>query len=125
MKRHAIVLFITLMLAPSLVLDAGLAQTQSGREPSKVVRITGCLVRGDEPGEVWLAQREGRIYGLEGGKIDLNAHLGHKVMVTGYLLPEGKEEAGEEAQKENRTGKRESADFRVRMLKMISKSCTQ
>ena len=59
-----------------------------------------------------------------GGKIDLNAHLGQKVSVTGYVLPEGKEEAAEEAQKENKAGKRETADFRVGVLKMISKSCT-
>lgn len=74
-------------------------------------------------GEVWLAQKDGRIYGLEGGKIDLNAHLGQKVRLTGYVLPEGKEEAAEDAQKEDNAGKRETADFRVRMLKMISKSC--
>ena len=86
--------------------------------------ITGCLVKGDEPGEVWLAQKNGRIYGLESGKINLNAHLGQKVIVTGYVLPEGKEEATEEAQKEDQAGKQETADFRVRMLKMISKSCT-
>lgn len=125
MKSHVIVLFITLMALPGLVLGAGLAETQSGREPSKAVRITGCLVKGDEPGEVWLAQKDGTIYGLEDAKIDLNAHLGQKVMVTGYVLPEGKEETSKEGQKENNTGKREGADFRVRMLKMISKSCTQ
>ena len=101
----------------------GVAQTRSAREPPKIVSITGCLVKGDEPGEVWLAQKNGRIYGLEGGKIDLNAHLGQRVLVEGYVLPEGKEEAAEEAQKENKAGKRETADLRVRMLKMISKSC--
>jgi hypothetical protein len=87
--------------------------------------ITGCLVKGDEPGEVWFAQKNGRIYGLEGGKIDLNAHLGQKVVVTGHVLPEGKEMAAEETQKENKASKHETADFCVRMLKMISKSCTQ
>jgi hypothetical protein len=87
------------------------------------VLIAGCLVKGDAPGEVWLAQKDGRIYGLEGGKIDLNAHLGQRVMLTAYVLPERKEEAAEDAQKENNAGKRETADFRVRMLKMISKSC--
>jgi hypothetical protein len=93
------------------------------KEPLKTVVITGCLVKGDESGEVWLAQKNGRIYGLEGGKINLNAHLGQKVLVEGYILPEGKEEAAEEAQKENKAGKRETADLRVRMLKTISKSC--
>jgi hypothetical protein len=83
-----------------------------------------CLVRGDEPKEVWLAEKSGRIYGLESSKIELNAHLGHKVIVRGYVLPEGKEGAGEEAQRQNKTGKRETADFHVLTLKMISTTCT-
>jgi hypothetical protein len=125
MRSHLIILFIALMLVPGLRLETGFARSRSANEPSKALLITGCLVKGDEPGEVWLAQKNGRIYGLEGGKIDLNAHLGQKVVVTGYVLPEGKEMAAEEAQKENKASKHETADFRVRMLKMISKSCTQ
>jgi hypothetical protein len=123
--NYAIALFLPLILAPSLFLETGLAQSHSGKEQFKVVQVTGCLVKGDEPGEVWLAQSDGKIYGLESAKIDLNAHLGQKVMVTGSIQPEGKEEGGEEAHRENKAGKRESADFRVRMLKVISKSCTQ
>jgi hypothetical protein len=125
MKSQVTILIIVVMLLPGLVLGRGLAQAQSGGQTSKAVRITGGLVKGDEPGEVWLAQKNGKIYGLESGKIDLNAHLGHRGMVTGHVLPEDKEEAGEEAQNENRTGKHESADFRVRMLKMISKGCRE
>jgi len=101
LKSHAIVLFITLMFMPSIVLDTGLSAKSGSRK------------------------KMGKIYGLEGGKIDLNANLGHRVIVTGYVLPEGKEEAGEDAQKETRTSKGESADFRVRTLKVISKSCTR
>jgi hypothetical protein len=51
--------------------------------------------------EVWLAQKDGRIYGLESSKIDRNAHLGHKVIVTGYVLPESKEEPAKK--RKNRT----------------------
>ena len=117
-------LFATLVFASSLGLRIGLAQTQSRKERPKAVSVTGCLVKGDEPKEVWLAEKDGRIYGLESSKIELNAHLGHKVIVRGYVLPEGKEEAGEEAQKQNKTGKRETADFHVLTLKMISTTCT-
>ena len=85
----------------------------------------GCLVKGDEPKEVWLAEKDGTIYGLESSKIELNAHLGHKVIVTGYVLPEGKEEPGDETHKQNKASKRETADFRVLTLKMISTTCTQ
>ena len=108
-----------------LGLRIGLAQTQSGNEPPKAVSVTGCLVRGDQPKEVWLAEKGGRIYGLESSKIELIAHLGHKVIVRGYVLPEGKEQPGEEAHKQNKTGKGETADFRVLTLKMISTRCTQ
>ncbi len=125
MKNPWMKLFATLVFTCSLGLRTGLAQTQSGKDPPKAVSVTGCLVKGDEPKEVWLAERNGTIYGLESSKIDLNAHLGHKVIVRGYVLPEGKKEIGEEAQKQNKTEKRETADFRVLTLKMISTTCTQ
>ena len=125
MNSPSLILFATLVFGSVLGLRAGFAQPQSGKEPPKTSSVTGCLVKGDEPKEVWLAQKDGRIYGLESSKIDLNAHLGHKVIVTGYGLPAGKEEAGEEAQKKSKTGKRETADFRVLTLKMISTTCTQ
>jgi hypothetical protein len=125
MKSPSVKLFATLVFASGLGLWTGFAQTQSGKEPPKTSSVTGCLVKGDEPKEVWLVQKDGRIYGLESSKIDLNAHLGHKVIVTGSVLPESKEEASEEAQKQNKTGKRETADFRVLTLKMISRTCMQ
>ena len=123
MKSSLAKLFTTLVFASSLGLRAGLAQNQSGKEPPKAVSVTGCLVKGDEPKEVWLAEKDGTIYGLKSSKIKLNAHLGHKVSVWGYVLAEGKDEVGEEEQKQNKTGKRETADFRVLTLKMISATC--
>jgi hypothetical protein len=125
MQSPSLMLFATLAFASGLGLGTGFAQTQSGKEPPKASSVTGCLVKGDEPKEVWLAQKDGRIYGLESSKIELNAHLGHKVIVTGYVLPEGKEEPGDETRKENKASKRETADFRVLTLKMISTTCTQ
>src|SRR2546428_3390489 len=125
MKGPSMKLFATLVFASSLGLRIGLAQTQSRKERPKAVSVTGCLVKGDEPKEVWLAQKDGKIYGLESSKIELNAHLGHKVIVTGYVLAEGEEEHGDETHKENKASRRETADFRVLKLKMISTTCTQ
>jgi hypothetical protein len=125
MKSPSVKLLAALVFASSLGLGAGLAQTQSGKELPKTVSVTGCLVKGDEPKEVWLAQKDGRIYGLESSKIELNVHLGHKVIVTGYVPPEGKEEPGDETHKQKKASKRETADFRVLTLKMISTTCTQ
>jgi hypothetical protein len=125
MKSPSLMLFATLVFVSGLGLRIGFAQTESSKKPPKATSVTGCLVKGDEPKEVWLAEKGGTIYGLESSKIELNAHLGHKVIVTGYILPEGKEEAGQEAQKQDKTSKRETADFRVLTLKMISTACSQ
>ena len=125
MSSPSLVLFATLVFASGLGPRTGFAQTHSGKELPKAVSVTGCLVKGDEPKEVWLAQKDGKIYGLESSKIELNAHLGHKVIVTGYVLAEGEEEHGDETHKENKASRRETADFRVLTLKMISTTCTQ
>ena len=99
------------------------AQAQTSKKPAKAISVTGCLMKGDEPNEVWLEEKGGTIYGLESSKIKLNAHLGHEVTVTGYVLEEGKEEAGEEAKEQNKAGKNETADLRVLTLKMIGTTC--
>lgn len=115
----------TLVFACSLSPNTGLSQTQPAKKPPKAVRVTGCLVKGDESGEVWLAQKDGTIYGLEGSKIELNANLGHKVIVTGYVQPEDREEANEETKKQHKGGKIENADFRVLRLESIGAKCRQ
>ena len=118
-------LFATLVVAFSLGRGTVLAQAQPGKEAPKPISVTGCLVQGDEPKEVWLAAKDGTIYGLESSKIDLSAHLRQRVIVRGYVLQEGTEEAREGAQQQNKAVKRETADFRVLTLKMISATCTQ
>ena len=123
MNNLSMKLFAIAMVASSLNLGPRLARSQSGKASPKATSLTGCLVKGDEPKEVWLAQKDGRIYGLESSNIELNAHLGQKVIVIGYALPERKEKATEETQKQNEPGKRESADFRVLTLRVINTTC--
>lgn len=125
MKSPWMRLLVTLVCASSLGLRTGLSQSLFGKEPAKAISITGCLVKGDEPKEVWLAEQNGTIYGLESSNIDLNAHLGHRVVVTGHVVQEGKEGVGDEAQKRDKTGRPEASDFRVITLKMISRTCTR
>src|SRR5437016_6053532 len=61
MKGPSMKLFATLVFASSLGLRIGLAQTQSGKKRPKAVSVTGCLVKGDEPKEVWLAEKDGKL----------------------------------------------------------------
>jgi hypothetical protein len=124
-KTSSMTLFATLVVAFSLGRGAVLAQTQPGKETPKPISVTGCLVQGDEPKEVWLAAKDGTIYGLESSNIDLSAHLRQRVIVRGYVLRDVTEGAREGAQQQNKTVKRETADFRVLTLKMISATCNQ
>lgn len=56
------------------------------------VTVTGCLEKGHEPGEFKLSHASGgdaQQYELVAGKgVDLNAHLGHKVEITGEKASE-------------------------------------
>jgi hypothetical protein len=63
------------------------------------VTVTGCLEKGHEAGEFQLSHATGgdaQQYELIAGKgVDLNAHLGHKVEITGEKASEADEKGGE------------------------------
>lgn len=58
-------------------------------------------------------------------KIELKVHLGQKVIVKGFVLPEDKNEAGQKTHEPNGNAKNETADFRVLALKVISTTCSR
>ena len=114
------------LLGFAMILGVTTTVAQTNNEASKEVAFKGCLVRGDEPKEVWLAAKDGTIYALESSTIDLNQHLGQKVIVRGYVLHEGRD-AIDKKQEENKTSRTENADLRVLTLKlkMISTTCSK
>jgi hypothetical protein len=68
------------------------------------ITVTGCLEKGHEPGEFQLSHASGGAaeeYELIGAKnVDLSAHVGHKVEITGETASEadeGKKERKEAA----------------------------
>jgi hypothetical protein len=68
------------------------------------VTVTGCLEKGDEQGEFQLSHATGsdaQQYELTAGKgVDLNAHVGHKVEITGEKASAADAKGvGKEAQK--------------------------
>ena len=87
------------------------------------VTVTGCLEKGHEQGEFQLSHATGgnaEQYELIAGKsIDLNAHLGHKVEITGEKASEADEKSG---------GKKESKEtphehLKVSSLRHIAAKC--
>ena len=85
--------------------------------------VTGCLQKGDEPGEYSITGEDGKTYGLRSKAVDLSQHLGHKVTVTGTLRPESAEKEKGEAEEHEKKEAAEAGDIRVTNLKMVSDSC--
>jgi len=83
--------------------------------------VTGCLQKGDEPGEYSITGSEGKTYGLRSQNVDLSKHLGHKVTITGMLKPESTQKA--EAQESKSKEMNESGDILVTTLQMVNEKC--
>ena len=100
--------------------------SQAKMSTKEAKTVTGCLQKGDEPGEFALQADDGKVWELKSSNVKLEEHLGHKVSVTGSA----KEESRAEEKKEKKEGdvekaanKEEYGDIRVTSLKMISESC--
>ncbi|HET7443006.1 MAG TPA: hypothetical protein VFJ47_17015 [Terriglobales bacterium] len=94
--------------------------------------VTGCLQKGDEPGEFAITDEDGKTWGLHAGDdVKLADHVGHKVSVTGSATRESKEEKSAEKKEakegkvEPAAGKAEIGDLRVTKVTMVSTSCTK
>jgi len=101
-------------------------ENQAKTSAKEAKTVTGCLQKGDEPGEFALKADDGKVWELKSSSVKLEEHLGHKVSVTGS----GKEEsrAGEKKERnegavEKAANKEEYGEIRVTSLKMISDSC--
>ncbi len=104
-------------------------EKQEHKAMSHTKTVTGCLQKGDEPGEYSLKGEDGKTWGLRSKNVKLDEHIGHQVTVTGSAHRESKaqEKAEEkkEGQMENAAGKKEYGDLRVTNLKMVSDTCSK
>ena len=90
--------------------------------------VTGCLQKGDEPGEFSIVSEDGKRWGLRSISVKLDQHVGHQVTVTGSAARETKAEENKEqkeGQVEKASSKEEYGDLRVTTLKMVSDTCSK
>ena len=101
--------------------------TPVAQEPQKPASpettVTGCVQKGDQPGEVSITAEDGRIWELHSNTGKLDEHINHKVTVTGTVTRDSKAEAKKEGQVEKASGKQEYGDLLVSSLTMVSKTC--
>ncbi|HKV94376.1 MAG TPA: hypothetical protein VJW20_17650 [Candidatus Angelobacter sp.] len=116
------------LLVFGLAFSAYVSPTASAQEKPAggKTTVTGCLQKGDEPGEYSITGEDGKTYGLRSKAVKLSQHLGHKVTITGTLRAESAEKENGEAEEHEKNEKKEGAeagDISVTHLKMVSDSC--
>jgi len=89
--------------------------------------VTGCLQKGDEPGEFSITGKDGKTWGLRSKTVKLEEHVGHQVTVTGSPHRESKaeEKSEEKGAMEKASGHEEYGDLSVTSLKMVSGTCSK
>jgi hypothetical protein len=98
---------------------------QDNTKAAQPKTVTGCLQKGDDPGEFSITGEDGKSWDLRSSTVKLADHIGHQVTVTGSLTREAKAEQKKEGQVEKAAGKEELGELRVTSLKMVSQSCTK
>jgi len=117
---------LCLSLCPIALAQGTAAPEKQEKKAEKSTHtVTGCLQKGDEPGEFSITGEDGKTWGLRSTSVKLDEHLGHKVTVTGSTTHETKAEEKKEGQVENAASKAEYADLTVTSLKMVSESCSK
>ncbi len=103
--------------------------TPIAQEPQKPASpdttVTGCVQKGDQPGEVSITAEDGRIWELHSATSKLDEHINHIVTVTGTTTRDTKAEAKKEGQVENASGKQEYGNLLVSSVTMVSKTCSK
>jgi hypothetical protein len=127
----ATVAFALLVPAVSLAQDAAQAPTtptsatQAKQNPKTPSLVTGCLQKGDQPGEITLTAADGKIYDLRSDTVKFDEHVGHQVTATGTVTHETKAEDKKDGQVVNAASKEAYGDLNVTEVKMVSDTCTK
>jgi hypothetical protein len=102
--------FSAIMAGQVLAQGNNTAKGDLNKEP-KIVSVTGCLAQSDAPGTAkqYIIKSADMTYELEPGGENLNAHVGHKVTVSGISM-KGK-------------GPHDDDRIRITKLTMVSVMC--
>jgi hypothetical protein len=136
MKKFMFVVFAFALLAStvSLAQNAAKPETVPAAAPAaqltptaagQAITVTGCLLKGTQPGEVSITGADGKSYDLRSDTVKLAPHVGHQVSVTGTASTETKAEEKKEGQVEKASSKEAIANLSVTDVKMISETCTK
>src|SRR5882724_2372686 len=107
--------FLVCALIGAGLLNVATVAAQDKSDDASAVTVTGCLAQGDQANEYSIKDNTGKTYGLMGGKVNLKAHLGHQVTITG--TPTKMKESKDKSAGGAAAGAEESQHLRVSDLK--------
>jgi hypothetical protein len=88
------ILFVCLCPLALVAQESAAQEQQEKKAEQKPARhmetVTGCLQKGDEPGEFSIIGEDGKTWGLHSTSVKLDKHLGHSVTVAGSRTHESK-----------------------------------
>lgn len=89
--------------------------------------VTGCLQKGEEPGGMFVISTEDKHWELYPDKgVDLSAHVGHTVTVTGSEAHRtAKQEEKSQPHEKAEMGDKQHADLNVTKVEHVSDTCKQ
>jgi len=135
MKRNVLCWFMVACLACAAT-AAARQEKGKGKAKGKEMTLTGCLKSGDEPNTFMLTnvggtagKSAGEYELLPSGGVDLKAHVGHKVEVTGTHLSTAEAMKMEGEAKSGMTKKQAKSEearehhLKVTAVKHVSPSC--
>jgi|SRR5437588_8934694 len=128
MKNLLLLLMLTgLMSAWAVAQDA----SSDSKSKDEVRSITGCLAKGDSANEFQLTAADGSTWELKGNNaVDLAAHVGHEVRITGAvsnaamhnMKEDSKDVAKDAGMKKNNA---EHGHLKATDVQMVSDSCSK
>jgi trans-2-enoyl-CoA reductase len=130
--RYTLHILVATAIALTLAVAHPAAATQKKGKSGSAHSMTGCLAKGTEANTYVLTNSETKgpktveIVGAASG-VDLSAHVGHKVTVTGSTVGEKAAAKAEGKKNPTKTEIKEEAGehhMHVTSLKMVSTSCS-
>jgi hypothetical protein len=109
--KSLLVGILTLGLCSGMTYAAQRQKPDTDKDTGKTVTVTGCMEKGNQPGEYSIKGDDGKTYGLTSSKnVKMESHVNQKVTVTGKPMQTDKQ-------------KDENPKLDVTNMKMVSTSC--
>ena len=114
-----------MLLLPAIGMAGKANQNETSDKDAKVMKITGCLTKGDSEHEYEVKTASGNTWEVKSDAVNLGQHVGHTVTVTGTVNNAMAHGAKEKVKDKTMDNPNEHGHLTVTNMKMVSESCRE